>query len=187
VNAVRRDPDGQRQGQENCAEATDAVPYHGRKITIRPAKRQGALSPVPASRLNLSLAKPSFDCYFLIMNADIIHRFGAFLIAAALALWPAALSAEGEHSSARAAVVLFQAAFAKAMPASQSCRRCGVGPCSVANGTCLVHCTIGGAILPAITVDTRIIPAGVGAPVALPADGFLRPPDPYPPRPIVIG
>ena len=41
VNAVRRDPDGQRQGQENWAEATDAVPYHGRKITIHEAKRQG--------------------------------------------------------------------------------------------------------------------------------------------------
>ena len=112
------------------------------------------------------------------------YRWCVFVMAVALVLSP------GDQSAPRASMTLETSFVAAAPIASMKFRVClgdTANSDAMSGMACLAHCAVPSAIVPVAPALTTIGASCPAPEVTLKTEDYRRPPDPHPPKPIIIG
>jgi spore maturation protein SpmB len=126
------------------------------------------------------------DCYFDLMRSEIVRRLFAIVLSVALATGVVVRSVQAHAMDIAAPAATAAATTDADMPMSGKCSGCAGDEKARAAG-CSALCGSTVAVLPVVVVFGPISVETIGPSAAPTATGHAFPPDPYPPRPIVLG
>ena len=135
------------------------------------------------------LAKASLCCHPASRSGAMGRLLVLLLLAVGLTVPTAARSGVQTDTriEAKASAATQLAAPANAKRTAIPCRGCTKRKaCSAYAIACSAYCAAASALLPDPVVLATTIPSGASASIPSAPEGFQRPPDPYPPRPILI-
>jgi hypothetical protein len=125
------------------------------------------------------------DCYFELMRFEIARRVFVIVLSAALATGAAVRSAQAISMDATAPAATAAATTDTGMPMSGKCSGCAGDEKAMAAG-CSAFCSGAVAVLPVVVAFGPVSVETIGPSATPAATGHAFPPDPYPPRPIVV-
>jgi hypothetical protein len=123
------------------------------------------------------------DCYFELMRFEIARRVFVIVLSVVLATGVAVRSVEAIDVAAPAATAA--ATTDTGMPMSGKCSGCAGDEKAMAAG-CSALCGSAVAVLPVVVAFGPVSVETIGPAAEPAATGHAFPPDPYPPRPIVL-
>lgn len=143
----------------------------------------------PACRgMHEMLVFPCKGRYAQVMLRDVLHRFSAVLLILSLALGPAL---NVVHASSMETKMVLAAASdmsspGKMMPSSGKCDDCAGAKAGMPLGACSVYCAGVAAVPPVVAPFDYLAIEAQGFAAMRPIAGQHVPPDPDPPRSIVL-
>jgi hypothetical protein len=133
---------------------------------------------------DMPLEHHASDCYFELMRSEVARRLFLIVLSVALATGLVVHSVSAMDMAAPAATAA--ATMGTGMPMSGKCNGCAGDENAMAAG-CSALCSNAVAVLPVVVALGLVSVETIGLSTALAAAGHAFPPDPYPPRPIVLG
>jgi len=137
------------------------------------------------SALRGPLEHHASDCYFKLMHSEVARRLFAIVLSVALATGVAVRSVQALAMDVAAAAATAAATTDIGMPMSGKCSGCAGDEKAMA-AACSAVCSGAVAVLPLVVAFGPISVETIGPSAAPAATGHTAPPDPYPPRPIVL-
>jgi hypothetical protein len=133
----------------------------------------------------MALEHHAADCYFELMRFEIARRVFVIVLSVALATGVAVRSVQAIAMDIAAPAATAAATTDTDMPMSGKCSGCAGDEKAMAAG-CSAFCSGAVAVLPLVVAFGPISAETIGPSAAPSATGHAFPPDPYPPRPIVL-
>jgi hypothetical protein len=134
---------------------------------------------------DMPLEHHASDCYFEFMRFEIAPRLFVIVLSVALATGLVVRSVPSIAMDITASAATAAATTDTDMPMSGKCNGCA-GDENAMAACCSALCTSVVAVLPAVVAFGPVAVEAIGPSAAPATVGHTVPPDPYPPRPIVL-